>query len=435
VTDVVRATALRATVAALVQAPRGRAHPRWRKFLRETWGRPCALHRGRPVVWLVCAAGGEVVQAAGLGPALREALPDATLVASTTNHAFLDVAHRIPGLDGCFYTPWDLRGPCARALAAVRPDLLVSVECAWNPVLFRAAHRRGIRTMLASGTMIADYHEAGPYRRPMRRRVLDTLALVGVKDAGEVVAFGALGVPEARIRVLGDLRLDPAFYTVGDVERAQLAARAQLGADDCVVVAGSIHADEEAVVLDATRALRATLPDFRLVIAPRFLGRVPAIEAACAARGLTAARFTQGGRRGEPGAAVVILDTYGDLRRVYALARYVVLGGSFVRIGPGLGQNLVEPLAQGVPVLFGPHMRRWRTAVDALTGVFARLSITTAEELVASVLELEKCPDVVAALRQRARGLLTGGEDAVARHVDAIVGLLGTRGAVRESPR
>ena len=424
----VRLRALRASAAALVARLRGRHHPRWRTFLRDTWGRPRGIQRGRRVVWIVCAAGGEVVQTSSFCPALRAALPDATLVLSTSNHAFLDVAQRIGGLDARLYTPWDLAAPCARALAVVRPDLVVSVESAWNPVLLRTARRRGIRTMLASGTMIAGYDRAASYRRPLRLHVFEALDLVGVKDDEEVEAFAALGVARGRIRVVGDLRLDPAFHSVGDVERAALAARAGLGPKNLVVVAGSIHAGEEAVVLDAARALREKLPDVRLVIAPRFLATVPALEAACAARGLTAVRFTQERACRAGDADVIILDTYGDLARVYALARYAVLGGSLVRIGLGLGQNLVEPLAHGIPVLHGPYMARWRKAVDALGAVFPGLTITSADALVASVLELETRPDVVDALRSRARALLSAGDDAITRHVRAIGELLAPGG-------
>jgi 3-deoxy-D-manno-octulosonic-acid transferase len=84
VVDAVRVAALRETAGTLAQRVRGATHPRWRALLADTWGvgrvpRP----RGGAVVWLVCPAGGELVQVSSLVPALRQALPDATLVLST----------------------------------------------------------------------------------------------------------------------------------------------------------------------------------------------------------------------------------------------------------------------------------------------------------------------------------------------------------------
>jgi 3-deoxy-D-manno-octulosonic-acid transferase len=420
----VRLAALRATAGVAADLVRGRAHPRWRTFLAETWGRPRRVGRGRPVIWLVAPAGGEVVQTTSFCPALREAFPEATLILSTGNHAFLDVAQRIPGLDAGLYTPWDLPAPVTGALDALVPDAIVAVEAAWCPVLLGEARRRGVATMLASGTMVAGYHEAEPYRRPMRLRVLDHLDVVGVKNAEEISAFAALGVAEDRLRVLGDLRLDPAFHNVDPTQRAQLARWLGLAADDRLLVAGSLHLGEESVVLDAFTTVRAADARIRLLIAPRYLGAVPAFEAACAARGLESARLSRGRPEGGSRSPVLVLDTYGDLARVYAAATWVLLGGSLVEIGLGLGQNLVEPLLQGVPVFFGPHMRRWRAATQELVDVFPGLCVRTGDDLARGIQRLDRMPEVAEALRRRTAALVASGGDSVARHVDAVAMLL-----------
>ena len=422
--ELVRLNALRATAGVLADVLRRRPHGRWRKFLRDTWGFPRVVRRGRPVIWIVCAAGGEVVQAGSLGPALRASFPDATLILSTSHHAFLEVAQRTRGLDACVYTPWDVRRPCVAALRALTPDLVISVESAWNPVLLREARRRGAKTMLASGTMLAEYDRAAPYRRPMRLRVLDLLDLVGVKDERELDAFRRLGVPANRLRVLGDLRLDRAFHATGPGDVDALRARLGLDREDRVVVAGSVHAGEDVLVLDAARALVEKIEGFRLILAPRVLATVPALERACAERDLKAVRFTAAGaaRRTAP---VILLDTYGDLPRVYAVAHYAFLGGTLVAGDAGLGQNLVEPLVHGVPVFFGPHVRRWEQQTAALREVWSGLAVSNAADLVEGILELETSPETLTALRARAASLVEDGRDTADGHAAAARELLG----------
>jgi 3-deoxy-D-manno-octulosonic-acid transferase len=422
-----RLAAIRATAGALRDVLRGHPHPRWRKFLRDTWGRPRIVHRGRPVIWLVCAAGGEVVQAAGLVRGLRHAFPEATLVLSTSNHAFLDLAQRMSGLDACLYTPWDVRRACARAVAALRPDVVVSVESAWNPVLLRQARRRGARTLLASGTLRADYHLATPYRRPMRRRVLQHLDVAGVTDDGEVAVFEGLGVPAARVQVLGDLRLDAAFSEFSAADRAALAARVGVEPDDHVLVAGSVHPGEDALVLDAFAALREDDDSMRLIVAPRHGDAVHAVETAARARGFTTARLGQRRGHGAPRWDVLVVDTYGDLRRLYGLATAAFVGGTVVKIGLGLGQNLVEPLVHGVPVFFGQHVRRWVAVTDALRAIEPALLVASAGDLAAGIRALAAAPDRVKALRECAGQLVAGGARSVAQHVDAIGALIGGR--------
>ena len=422
-----RLAAIRATAGAFRDVLRGHPHPRWRKFLRDTWGRPRIVHRGQPVIWIVCAAGGEVVQAAGLVRGLRHAIPDATIVLSTTNHAYLDLAQRMSGIDACIYTPWDVRRACARAVTVLRPDVVVTVESAWNPVLLRQARRRGARTMLAGGTLRADYHLAGPYRRPMRRKVLQHLDVVGVTAEEERPVVTALGVPASRVQVLGDLRLDAAFSEFSAADRATLASRVGVQPDDHVLVGGSVHPGEDTLMLDAFAALREDDDSMRLILAPRFGVEVPAVEAAATARGFATARMSQ--RRGPaaPRWDVLVVDTYGDLRRLYGLATAAFVGGSVVKIGLGLGQNLAEPLAHGVPVFFGQHMRRWTTVTDVLRAIEPALLVANAGDLVAGVRGLMAAPDRVKALRECAGQLVAGSAQSVAQHVDAIAALVGSR--------
>jgi 3-deoxy-D-manno-octulosonic-acid transferase len=416
--------ALRASAGAARRLGGSRGAASWR-FLRERWGfAPRRGERRAPRLWIVCAAGGEVIQTWALGPALRRALPDAVLLLSTTNEQFLSVAARIEGLDACFFTPFDRPIAVRRALASIQPDLLITVESAFAPVLLAEARRRGITTMLASGTMTADYHLEPAYARPLSRHVFDDLDVVGVKDDPEIEAFGRFGVPASKMLVLGDLRRDPGFYRVTDAERAMLATRLGARPDERLFVAGSLRPGEEAILLDAWLALRDKHVEMRLVMAPRFITQAAVVEREAAARGLGVGRVSRGTAGG---ADVVLLDTYGDLARVYALASVVFLGGTLVRVGAGLGQNLIEPLAHGAPVFFGPNVRRWAAITSALTEVFPPLAVTDATGLAQGVLALEDAPDKRAALRARAQALMAEGADATMRHVEAIRGVLARR--------
>jgi len=417
--------ALRASAAAAWQILRhGRTE--WRPFLRERWGGlPRLTGKTGPRIWIVCAPGGEVVQTSVLGPSLRQAFPDATLVLSTSNREFLAVARRIAGLDGCFFTPFDRPRAVRRALDRVRPDLVVTVESAFAPVLLREARRRGVITMLASGTMTADYHLEPSYARPLRHHVFDAVDVVGVKEASEISAFVRLGVPASRIAVLGDLRRDARFARVEESERTAVRARLGVGRDESLLVAGSVRPGEEPLVLEAYRRVRDKGAELRLLIAPRFIAQAPTIESECAERGLSVARVSAG----VPGASdVIVLDTYGDLPHVYALARFVFLGGTLVHVGAGLGQNLIEPLAHGAPIFFGPHVRRWTALTRALLEIYPGLAVTGADDLADGLLALDAAPGIVAALRERASALMAEGGDAAARHVEAIRAVLTARG-------
>jgi 3-deoxy-D-manno-octulosonic-acid transferase len=70
---------------------------------------------------------------------------------------------------------------------------------------------------------------------------------------------------------------------------------------------------------------------------------------------------------------VLLLDSMGELPGLYARAAVAFVGGSLVPVG---GHNLLEPILEGRPVLFGPHTENAReaAALALRTGAGCRVS-------------------------------------------------------------
>ena len=100
-----------------------------------------------------------------------------------------------------------------------------------------------------------------------------------------------------------------------------------------------------------------------------------------------------------------------------------------MKVGPGLGQNFLEPLVQRVPIFFGPHARRWESLTRALREAWPALAIESADDLVRGIVALEESPEVFEALRARADALVGHGHDVAAAHVAAVQSLLAGRPA------
>jgi 3-deoxy-D-manno-octulosonic-acid transferase len=117
-------------------------------------------------------------------------------------------------------------------------------------------------------------------------------------------------------------------------------------------VAGSTHPGEEEVLLDVFKELRVSFPDFLLIVAPRDIGRSREIIKMVLERELKGSLRSRLGQFEEDRWDVLVLDTMGELGRIYGLAGVSFVGGSLVPVG---GHNLLEPAGFGCPVLFGPH--------------------------------------------------------------------------------
>jgi 3-deoxy-D-manno-octulosonic-acid transferase len=418
-----RAQALRATLSAL-----GRRREGWEwGFIRERWGfvpaDVASAATGHPVIWISSAPGGELIQTYSLCRRLKEALPDFRIFLSTTNARSLGFARAVPGTDGVFFSPWDLQGPVRRALRTLGPRLVVAMEAALDPILYREARRLGATTMLASGYMTHGYHGHPTYERSTALGVFDHLDWIGAKSDEDRRGFIELGVPPERVVVLGDLRYDAEYLEVSEAERAGWREILGLASGETLLVAGSVRAGEEEIVTDGFLEARRSLPELRLLIAPRFPQEAELVATALRSRGEEFCRRTE--LRGGPSRGVLILDSFGELARLYSLASFVFLGGSiFPQDRVGLGQNMIEPLAHGVPIFFGPHMNHWADIVASMVAVYQGLSVTGAGELARGIVELHRRPDLAGRLQALARKVMEERSGGLQEHVAFIQKLL-----------
>ena len=349
--------------AALAAAPaylaRSLKHPEYRAHLGERVGRlPEELrHRleklERRPVWVQAVSVGEVSVASTLIRGLAERGPadssPITSVLSSTTPAGRQAAAsvRAAGLAGVFHFPIDWSPIMSRALDAIRPAALVCVETELWPSLLGQCARRKLPVLVVNGRISERSH--GRYRRlgALLHGPLGAVRLACMQSERDARRMRAIGLEAGRVVVTGNMKYDA--VAPSDAEPRQLREIAPPPGVP-LLVAGSTSRGEEEQVLDALSA--PGLERVLLILAPRHRERFDEVAALLDRRGLAFTRRTQ--RAEAPWAAhrVLLLDTIGELASAYCLATVAFVGGSLVRRG---GQNLLEPSARGVPVLFGPH--------------------------------------------------------------------------------
>ncbi len=404
-----------------------------REGLRERLGQlpEEALALGRqedPVIWFQAVSAGEVAVAEPVIQELRIRQPLAHIALSTTTKAGREMAlKRQVNVDALFYFPFDLPVVVDRVLDGLRPAMLVLVEGEIWPNLIAAAKRRGIAVALINGRVSDKAFPRAKLVRPVYRWALGNVDLIAAQSQTNAERFIALGAPPERVKVLGNTKFDQKFPEVSAAEAAHLRNEFGFGEDDRVLVAGSTHPGEEEVVLEAFARLRPEFPDLQLVIAPRHIERADQVHELVESFGFQVYRRSHA-RNGQPQpqpagpqARVVILDTIGELSRVYALATVVFVGGSIARIG---GHNILEPLAQGKPVLVGPHMHNFREMVAVAQEYGVVEQVRTAEEMAQAVARYLREPARVAQVAQRAHEMMQREGGAVERIVEALSELL-----------
>jgi 3-deoxy-D-manno-octulosonic-acid transferase len=167
--------------------------------------------------------------------------------------------------------------------------------------------------------------------------------------------------------------------------------------------------------------VRARVPGTRLLIAPRHPERFGDVAALVEAAGFRAERRSALGSAPWEG-DVLLLDTLGELARVYALATVVFVGGSLVGAG---GHNILEAAVAGKPILVGPHMENFQEIADEFEAEDGLRVVRSVEELGREVAGLLGDPARRAALGGAARAIVDRNRGALARTVDALAELLG----------
>ncbi|MDR3038636.1 MAG: 3-deoxy-D-manno-octulosonic acid transferase [Candidatus Adiutrix sp.] len=357
----------------LSAAARGRFGGRWRERLGLTFF-PRRVY-GRPRLWLHGASVGEIHSAAAVAAALLSARPEADLYLSATTPAGLKTAAGLFAGEGrvrVLAVPLDFWGAPGRAAARLQPDALIILETELWPNLIEAAQAQGARLILASARLTDRSFRRYRLVRPALAGLLARFDLIAAAGPRERDLFAALGAPEERLTVLGNPKFDrllsraagPDFRNSVSTLGARLWGSGRAGP---LVVAGSTHPGEEAILAEAFSRLATDRPALRLVLAPRHVGRASAVAELLRARGLTAILSGRAAPPFFPGAQAVVVDTLGELSAFYALATVAVVGGSLTT---GLtGHNPLEPAAVARPIVFGPHMAGF---ADEARGLLAR---------------------------------------------------------------
>ncbi|HKP38642.1 MAG TPA: 3-deoxy-D-manno-octulosonic acid transferase [Pyrinomonadaceae bacterium] len=316
-------------------------------------------------IWLHCVSVGETRAAQSLVRGLRARFPDSQLVVSTSTVTGQQIANEIFAGEAAaiIYFPIDWAWTVRRALRAIQPSVVLIMETELWPRLFRECRRKQIPVALVNGRISDKSSSRYKLIRSFVRRVLNDLTLAVMQSAADAQRIRELGVSEDRLKISGNLKFDSAHVAVDQAIAAKLRERFNLRADQPLIVAASTHAPEEEILLRAFKTVGTTFPDARLLIAPRHPERFRDVAAMLAASDLSWVKRSGAPSGEDAKSQVLLLDSIGELGAVYSSAQIVFVGGS---ITPHGGHNVLEPAAQGICTITGPHTQNFAGIVNAM---------------------------------------------------------------------
>jgi len=384
-----------------------------RRWLREKFGR-FFPHTPFPsnFFWVHAVSVGEVMAAIPLMKRLKKRYPSKGIVLSTITDTGQKVAReRSPEGTTVIYLPFDISLILKSVLKRSRAELLIIIETELWPNLLRVFKSNGIPVILLNGRISENSYKGYKKISFFMKTILSNIDFFCMQGEIYVERLLRLGVDKSRVLDLGNFKFDtqPPSGIPQWTEKIQ----------GPVIVAGSTHEGEEALIASVYTKLKKDFPYLNLIIAPRHPERFNEVEKMLTSQKISFIKrsslniYSSGPDqiRGD----LILLDSIGELSALYGIATIAIIGKSFRGYG---GQNPLEPAFWGKPIVCGPHMENF-----PIMGDFYRhgAAVEVSEDgLYAKLTEMLMSPEKARNIGSKAQEFYRKNTGAVDRSIEII---------------
>ncbi len=405
---------------------RARSDPAYLLFTQERWAEafPPGRDLERPLVWLHLVSLGETRAAAALVQRLRERQPQAQILLTHMTPSGREAGEGLLNKWGqshilqCYW-PYDLVRSQERFFNAYRPSVGVMLETEVWPNMMAVAQAKNIPIILASARLseksFAKGKRAGLLIKPALQRYYQVLAQTQA-DAQRMVLLG-----REQVTVVGNLKFDVQPDTAQIKQGHEwLNQLRETGDQRPIVMFAASREGEDKLLFDAWR--KTDPSEVILLVVPRHQERFSDAQTLALERGYKTIKRSDMTRGSQlAGMHVVIGDSFGEMPTYYALAQVAIIGGTLLPFG---GQNLIEALACGCPVVLGPSVYNFSLACAEALKVGAAIEVTNVNQAVHEARQLALKPAQIVKKREAGYELIKANQGATDKVYDAIAGLL-----------
>ena len=390
-------------------------HAAYRPHWRERFGF-YRLPRQSGVIWLHCVSVGETRAAAPLIHALLAQYPERRLLLTHSSPSGRATSEALFGNRvQRAYLPYDLPFMVRRFLRHFQPDLGVLLETEIWFNLLAACQQRQIRVLLANARLSEKSARGYAKLGKLAQNALQSLHLIAAQTPNDAKRFQGLGAK--RVETLGNLKFDAMPPSGTAAAGNQL--RRWFGEQRPVFLAASTREGEETLILDALAA--TPIADLLTVIVPRHPQRFAQVEALLKKRGLAYEKRSSLKDAVASRTQIILGDSMGEMYAYYASADLCLIGGSLLPFG---GQNLIEAMRLGKPVLLGPHTYNFAQVSATAVAQCAAWRVNTPEEIGLALQALMAVPEKRLAMGAMGLAMCEAGKGASAKTLTHLADLL-----------
>ena len=297
---------------------------------------------------------GEVLSLENLIKKIKKTFPEIKLVITTGTVTGQELAKKKYSeiADFITYFPLDAYKTVEKFLNSINPKVILIAETELWPNFSYCAKQKNIPLYIINGRISDKSYPSYLKIKGFLSIILDCYQGIFCQSELDKNRFIQIGAKEDKTVVMKNLKFEMDKKEC-DIDLKQDGFK--------VLIAGSTHKGEDEIVLEQYKKLKKKIQNLKLIIAPRHLTRLDEIIELTKNSG-----FSYGFRTKEDNFLnndIIILDTLGELSKIYNIVDVAFIGGSFNKTG---GHNPLEATLYSKPTISGPSIKNFRDIYEIL---------------------------------------------------------------------
>lgn len=325
---------------------------------RKNWDEKLGLElsskrkAGQALIWVHSASLGEFEQGRPLMEAVKKQYPEVFILLTFFSPSGYEIRKNYIHADLICYLPADLPGNASKFLSIVQPQLAIFVKYEFWYNFLNVLHKKEIPVWLIA----ALFRPQQPFFQPWGSwylKILKGFDHFFVQNQSSVELLEKYQLTQYTLA--GDPRIDRVIQIAAEAKTFPTVE--SFVQNSSVLMAGSTWGPDE-VLLAGLWENQELCKGWKMIIAPHEIG-ASHLEQIEQKFGTQCIRYSQFKPEENANYTILIIDNIGMLSALYRYATIAYIGGGF---GAGI-HNTLEPMAFGLPVIFGPKYQKFEEAV------------------------------------------------------------------------
>lgn len=397
----------------------------FKKFGLLSWEQLQADLGSRPI-WVHAVSVGEVMAAIPLIREIKKKYAGVPVLLSTVTETGNFTARRnAKEADKIIFFPFDYPFVGRRIIAKIKPLVFVALETEIWPNFLKELNRQSIPAMIVSGRISNNSFRKYFFFRFFFKKVLSDISFFCMQTPTDAARIISIGTPHDKVTVTGNIKFDQQAPAITPQEQTRMFEELKIDSRQKIFIAGSTHRGEEKIVMAVYKALKKKFSDLVLILAPRHPERFDEVETMLRQSGMPFIRKTVLETAAPPiSANVILLDTIGELAKIYSIGTIVFIGGSLVPVG---GHNVLEPALFSRPVIFGKFMGNFAEIANILLSKNGAIQVADKDEFIEKAMPLLEDPNLCRQIGGAAFEVIRKNSGAVAKSMKIIEAMIAAK--------